>query len=70
MLQRIMADGSQLPRIVALYIGSIEVKSNYENISRITKTDIVTALYNLIKTKIEGYIETVKIKSDTKDEQV
>lgn len=68
-LQRIINDGSELARIVALYIGSIEVKSIYENISRITKTDIVSMMWDLIKDKIESMVVNLKAKNkEAKDD--
>jgi hypothetical protein len=63
-LQRIINDGTELARIVALYIGSIEVKSNYENISRITKTDLVAIVWNALKNKIESYLTDLKNKAN------
>jgi len=63
-LQKIINDGTELARIVALYIGSIEVKSNYENISRIRQVDLIHAIWNLIKDKIEEYISGLKAKNN------
>lgn len=59
-LQRIIDDGSELARIVALYIGSIECKSIYENISRITKIDIMALLWDVVKQKIEEWVSGFK----------
>jgi phage-related holin len=59
-LQRIIDDGSELARIVALYIGSIECKSIYENISRITKIDIMALLWDVVKQKIEDWVSGLK----------
>jgi phage-related holin len=69
MLQRIISEGAELPRIVALYIGSIEVKSIYENISRITKTDIAVALWDTIKTKIDSILTSYKTKNTQTDDK-
>jgi len=63
-LQKIINDGTELARIVALYIGATELKSIYENISRVTKTDIVALLWATVKEKIEGYIEALKNKNN------
>ena len=65
LLQSIVHVGSEMPRIVALYIGSIEVKSTYENISRITKTDIATSLWLILKEKLDMWIVELKSKKDT-----
>ena len=65
LLQSIVHVGSEMPRIVALYIGSIEVKSTYENISRITKTDIATSLWLILKEKLDIWIVELKSKKDT-----
>ncbi len=67
-LQQIIDDGSELARIVALYIGSIEVKSIYENISRITKTDLVALLWDLIKEKMEEWIQGIRNKRSENDD--
>ncbi len=64
-LQRIIDDGNELARIVALYIGSIELKSNYENISRILKSDILRKVWDLINDKIKGYIDSRSLDSTT-----
>ena len=55
-LQRIIDDGSELARLVSLYIGSVECKSIYENISRITKTDIMALVWDIFKSKIEDWV--------------
>lgn len=66
-LQQIIAQGSQLPRIVALFIGSIELKSNYENISSILRMDLLTSLWKIIKEKIDEVISGIKITMDNDD---
>ena len=63
MLQRIISEGVELPRIVAIYIASIEVKSIYENISRITKTDLAMALWETLKTKLDALMSNMKEKN-------
>jgi phage-related holin len=64
LLQQIINDGNELSRIVALYIGATELKSIYENISRITKTDILSLLWDTLKQKIESYIQALKNKNN------
>lgn len=59
-LQRIIDDGSELARIVALYVGSVECKSIYENISRITGTDVLEKVWDIFKVKLDGWIEGLK----------
>ena len=54
LLQRIAMEGNELSRVVAVYIGSIELKSNYENISRILKTDLIGELYRVLKDKLNS----------------
>jgi len=61
-LQSIINDGVELPRIVALYIGATEVKSIYENISRITNRDIVSIAWIAIRDKIENALTEIKSK--------
>lgn len=61
-LQRIIDDGVQLARIVALYIGATEVKSIYENISRITKIDIVAIVWETLKEKMDEYVQILRSK--------
>jgi len=56
-LQKIVNDGLEMPRMVALYIGATELKSIYENISRITKTDLVGQIWNVLKMKINEYLK-------------
>jgi len=63
LLQRIINDGTEIARIVALYIGATELKSIYENISRVTKTDIVAMLWDVIKEKINAYIQALRDKN-------
>jgi phage-related holin len=55
-LQQIIDDGTELARTVALYIGAIESKSIYENISRISKRDFLYMIWTSIKKMIEDYI--------------
>lgn len=63
LLQHIASDGSHFARLVALYLGSIEVKSNYENIGRITGTDTLNDLWRIINDRIKQSIKT-KTKTD------
>lgn len=63
-LQKIINDGTELARIVALYIGATELKSIYENISRITKTDIVSMIWDTLRQKIEEYLKALKSKNN------
>lgn len=64
LLQKIINDGTELARIVALYIGATELKSIYENISRITKTDIIAILWDTVKDKINSYIQALKDRNN------
>lgn len=59
-LQQILNDGIQLPRLVALYCGLTELKSIYENISSITKTDIVAILWDVVSAKFKELAEKYK----------
>lgn len=68
-LQNIINDGTELSRIVALFIGSIEVKSNYENISRIRRVNLITALWSAIKEKIDDYLSIVKPKKNVPNDK-
>jgi len=68
-LQKIISDGTELSRIVALFIGSIEVKSNYENISRIRQVNLVTALWSAIKEKIDNYLSAIKPKKSVSNDK-
>jgi len=61
-LQRIANDGDLLPRIVALYIGAIELKSIFENIKRITGNGMFDMLWTVIKDKIDGYVVKTKVE--------
>jgi phage-related holin len=63
-LQRIVNDGTELSRIVALYIGATECKSIYENITRITKTDFLALVWTTIKEKLDEYINLLKNKNN------
>lgn len=60
-LQMIANEGIGLPRIAALYIGATEVKSIYENISKIIGGDILSSLWSLIKSKIDEYISGISL---------
>lgn len=62
-LQQIISEGTELARIVALYIGATETKSIYENISRITHTDLVEIAWGVIKEKLDDWIDSVKKKN-------
>lgn len=59
-LQRIIDDGSELARIVALYVGSVECKSIYENISRITGTDVLERVWDIFKIKLDDWLRGLK----------
>ena len=60
LLQQIIDDGSELARIVALYVGATEAKSIYENISRITRKDILSILWEAFKAKIDDLLKNVR----------
>lgn len=55
-LQRIMNDGTALAQIAATFIGSIELKSIYENISSILGVDFVSYIWKILKNKMENNI--------------
>lgn len=59
-LQKIINDGVHFSRITALYIGATELKSIYENVSRITKRDLVSNLWAIAKSYIDSYITKFK----------
>ena len=61
-IQNLINDGTEIARIMALFIGSIEVKSNFENISRIRRINMITALWDAIKAKIDDYLTGIKLK--------
>lgn len=61
-LQQIIDDGTQLSKLVSLYIGITEAKSIYENISRITKADIVSILWDAFKGKFDDMISNMRSK--------
>lgn len=63
-LQMIANEGIGLPRIAALYIGATEVKSIYENISKVMGGDILSSLWNLLKSKIDDYISGISLNND------
>lgn len=67
LLQQIISEGNQLARIAALYIGATETKSIYENISRITHTDLVAIAWDLIKTKLDDFLDSVKSRKKAGD---
>jgi phage-related holin len=67
-LQQIINSGSELARLVALYIGSVECKSIYENISRITRTDVMALIWEVLKGKLDMWIREIKsAKSNSND---
>jgi len=59
-LQKIIAEGVECPRIVALFIGATELKSIYENISRITGTSIFRSIWDSIKSKVDDIFLKIK----------
>ncbi|KAF0193986.1 MAG: Uncharacterized protein FD166_3612 [Bacteroidetes bacterium] len=63
-LQRIADDGIGLARICALYIGATELKSIYENISRVFGFDLFGQLWTLIKVKVDDFISGITIKKN------
>jgi len=65
-LQMIIDDGTEVARIIALFIGSIELKSIYENVSKITGIDLVAKVWDFMKEKIESWIDVLKQKPDEK----
>jgi len=66
-LQKIVDDGTQLAKITALYIGAVELKSIYENVSRITGRDLVGALWVMIKGKVNETITGLKTDKNDND---
>jgi len=66
-LQLIGNDGVGLPRIVALFVGSIELKSAYENIGKILGRDILIDLWQILKGKIEEMITGISINKKSHD---
>jgi len=66
-LQLIGNDGVGLPRIVALFVGSIELKSAYENIGRILGRDILVDLWQILKGKIEEMITGISLNKNSHD---
>jgi len=65
-LQRILNEGTQLPRIAAFYIAATELKSVYENISKVTGHDIVGLLWSTMKEKVDSLITNVTAKNNEK----
>ncbi len=61
-LQLLVNDGTQLARIVAIFIGATEAKSSYENISKITGIDLITNLWDLLSSKVSDYLKNTKTK--------
>jgi len=59
-LQKIIDDGIECPRIVALFIGATELKSIYENISRITGVSVFKVIWTSIKDKVDGLFTKIK----------
>jgi phage-related holin len=66
-LQLIANDGIGLPRIVALFVGAIELKSAYENIGKILGKDIFSMLWQILKGKIEEMITGISINKNSHD---
>lgn len=56
LLQKLFNEGTQIARVVAIYLAAVETKSIYENIARITDMDvfkdILIYIQNLIKTRL------------------
>lgn len=65
-LQHILNEGTQLPRIAAFYIAATELKSIYENISKITGHDIVGSVWMILKGKIDELVSNLRIKEENK----
>ena len=60
LLQYIAKDGTEMARVIAFYIASIEVKSNFENIGRVTKSDFGNKLWGTIRANINKYMDKSK----------
>jgi phage-related holin len=69
LVQMIAADGVGLVRICALIIGATELKSIYENISRITGGDLFRMIWEVIKSKIDEITSAMPSKSNVKSDQ-
>jgi len=69
LVQMIAADGVGLVRICALIIGATELKSIYENISRILGGDLFKTLWQVIKGKVDDIVSSIPIKSNANTEQ-
>jgi phage-related holin len=61
LVQHIANDDVGIVRIAALFIAATELKSIYENISKVVGGDIFTQLWNIIKSKIDDFIGTIKV---------
>jgi phage-related holin len=67
-LQYIGDEGIGLPRIVAMYVGAIELKSILlENIPKIMGKNIFLNLWHIIKGKVEEMITGISIKNNSND---
>ncbi len=67
-LQYIGDDGIGLPRIVAMYVGAIELKSILlENIPKIMGKNIFMNLWQIIKGKIEEMMTGISTKNNSND---
>lgn len=69
LVQMIATDGVMLVRICALFIGATELKSIYENISRILGGDLFKLLWQVIKGKVDDIISVIPSKSNVNSEQ-
>lgn len=68
LLQALTNNETEIARIAAIAVSSIEAKSIYENISRILGIDMLAAIWNLLKEKLDTYIATLKSpKNDTQE---
>lgn len=63
LVQMIAHDGIGLVRVCALIIGATELKSIYENISRILGGDLFKMLWQVIKGRIDDIVSSVPSKS-------
>jgi phage-related holin len=68
LVQQIANDNIGVVRIAALFIAATELKSIYENISKVVGGDIFTQLWNILKSKIDDFIGNIKVTKGSNDE--
>jgi uncharacterized membrane protein len=61
-LQKIMNDGTEIAKLVAVIIGTAKLFSIYENISLITGLDIIALVWKQLKSKIDQYLTGLKVQ--------